>query len=63
MTATAPIALMGQTIIGTTHYEPDFEALRARVDPDRHGGGRGVGGHHVEPRRVCGRRATRHASP
>ena len=36
--------LLGQNMITGTHYEPDFDALRARVDPDRPGRRRGVRG-------------------
>ena len=51
--------MLYQTIIGTTHYQPDFDALRG-PRPDRHGRRRRVGGRDGEPRRVRRRQGARH---
>ncbi len=52
--------LLGQNIITCTHYEPDFEALRAALDADRACCRRGVGGPDGLPRGTRRRRASRH---
>ena len=55
--------LLGQNIITCTHYEPDFDALRAastRIVARRR---RRVGGPAGAPRRVRRRRAARHRAP
>ena len=51
--------MFAQHIVGCTHYEPDFDALRSGLDADRHGRGRRVRRRDGEPRRVRRRRATR----
>ena len=44
--------MLGQNVISTTRYEPDFDALRRRLDPDRARRRRGVRGRAGEPRRA-----------
>ena len=53
-------ALLGQNIVSCTGYQPDFDALRAALDPDRHRRGHRVQGPARQPRGVRRRRAARH---
>ena len=53
-------ALLGQNIVSCTSYEPDFEALKAALDPDRARCRRRVQGPAGAPRGTRGRRAARH---
>ena len=59
-TATAPTRSSSRTSSTCTHYEPDFDALRAAPDPDRPGRRRRVGRPDGAPRRRRRRRAPRH---
>ena len=44
-------ALLGQNIISSTRYQPDFDALRGGLDPDRPRRRHGVQGPARQPRR------------
>ena len=51
--------LLGQNIISLHPLRARLRGVAGRLDPDRHGRGRGIGGPDGVPRRVRGRRAAR----